>query len=190
MKRGLAVALVALSTLAASTAANAISIDIGQAVVGGGAGFIGDGSKIKFDANIAEESATFTLPSIPGQQYAIEVTGHNDSSASFFRFFIDADGPGPGAFLPIGSNFNFGSGFSTVTLPTFTDLGASDFFRIVNDGTGNTAGQITGLSLVAAPSVTPLSATPLPAAFPLFASGLGVMGLLGWRRKRKNAAAA
>ena len=32
-------------------------------------------------------------------------------------------------------------------------------------------------------------ATPLPAALPLFAGGLGVMGLLGWRRKRKNGAA-
>ena len=34
------------------------------------------------------------------------------------------------------------------------------------------------------------SATPLPAALPLFASGLGALGLLGWRRKRKNAALA
>ncbi len=31
--------------------------------------------------------------------------------------------------------------------------------------------------------------TPLPAALPLFASGLGAMGVLGWRRKRKKAAA-
>jgi hypothetical protein len=31
--------------------------------------------------------------------------------------------------------------------------------------------------------------TPLPAALPLFASGLGAFGLLGWRRKRKKAAA-
>ena len=30
-------------------------------------------------------------------------------------------------------------------------------------------------------------ATPLPAALPLFAGGLGAMGLLGWRRKRKAA---
>jgi len=29
------------------------------------------------------------------------------------------------------------------------------------------------------------TATPLPAALPLFAAGLGAMGLLGWRRKRK-----
>ena len=31
--------------------------------------------------------------------------------------------------------------------------------------------------------------TPLPAALPLFASGLGALGLLGWRRKRKASAA-
>ncbi len=33
------------------------------------------------------------------------------------------------------------------------------------------------------------AATPLPAAFPLFATGLGALGLLGWRRKRKAQAA-
>jgi hypothetical protein len=31
--------------------------------------------------------------------------------------------------------------------------------------------------------------TPLPAALPLFATSLGALGLLGWRRKRKAAAA-
>ena len=30
--------------------------------------------------------------------------------------------------------------------------------------------------------------TPLPAALPLFATGLGALGLLGWRRKRKQTA--
>jgi hypothetical protein len=37
-------------------------------------------------------------------------------------------------------------------------------------------------------SVAPTT-TPLPAALPLFATGLGALGLLGWRRKRKHAAA-
>jgi hypothetical protein len=35
-----------------------------------------------------------------------------------------------------------------------------------------------------------LSSVPLPAALPLFATGLGALGLLGWRRKRKAQAAA
>jgi hypothetical protein len=33
------------------------------------------------------------------------------------------------------------------------------------------------------------SAVPLPAALPLFATGLAGLGLLGWRRKRKDIAA-
>jgi hypothetical protein len=31
-----------------------------------------------------------------------------------------------------------------------------------------------------------LTATPLPAALPLFATSLGALGLLGWRRKRRH----
>jgi hypothetical protein len=37
-------------------------------------------------------------------------------------------------------------------------------------------------------SATTTTTTPLPAALPLFATGLGAMGLLSWRRKRKAAA--
>jgi hypothetical protein len=48
--------------------------------------------------------------------------------------------------------------------------------------------QLTNLATVSI-VVTPVTTTPLPAALPLFATGLGVMGLLGWRRKRKGAAA-
>ena len=35
-----------------------------------------------------------------------------------------------------------------------------------------------------------VAATPLPAALPLFAGGLGALGLLGWRRKRNAKAVA
>jgi Big-like domain-containing protein/PEP-CTERM motif-containing protein len=34
------------------------------------------------------------------------------------------------------------------------------------------------------------NAVPLPAALPLFASGAGVLGFIGWRRKKKAAALA
>jgi hypothetical protein len=37
-------------------------------------------------------------------------------------------------------------------------------------------------------TLTPLIQTPLPAALPLFASGLSALGLLGWWRKRKAVA--
>ena len=33
----------------------------------------------------------------------------------------------------------------------------------------------------------PVATTPLPAALPLFATGLGALGLLGWRRKKTAA---
>ena len=36
---------------------------------------------------------------------------------------------------------------------------------------------------------TEIAATPLPATLPLFATSIFAMGLFGWRRKRKNAAA-
>jgi len=39
-------------------------------------------------------------------------------------------------------------------------------------------------------SVAAISAVPLPAALPLYGAGLAVMGLVGWRRKRKEAQAA
>ena len=40
---------------------------------------------------------------------------------------------------------------------------------------------ISGLAEIA-------SETPLPPALPLFATGLGALGLIGWRKKRKQAA--
>jgi hypothetical protein len=44
----------------------------------------------------------------------------------------------------------------------------------------------TGAAIFA---TVPPAPVPLPTALPLFASGLGAFGLLGWRRKRKAAAA-
>ena len=53
----------------------------------------------------------------------------------------------------------------------------------------NRVGDLTDL-LVESSSTTfvPVSEVPVPPALPLFATGLGALGLLGWRRKRKQAA--
>jgi hypothetical protein len=44
-----------------------------------------------------------------------------------------------------------------------------------------------GCNPLAGALATGFATTPLPGAFPLFASGLGLMGMLYWRRKRKVA---
>jgi hypothetical protein len=176
-----AVAAALVVATACANVAQAATVPIDSAILSGGASFIAGDSRIKFDPNIAGETATFTLPSIPGTQYSIQVTGQNNQSSSFFQFLVDRDGPGPSGFVQLGNNVNFGNGFNTITLATFTDLGTSDFFRIVNGGTGNSGGQISGLSI---------TAVPLPATLPLFAAGAGVLGLLGRRRKRKAPATA
>jgi hypothetical protein len=178
LRNSLATFVILSGRITVPVVARADTIDLSQAVLAGGAGSIGGGSKIKFDAQVTGESATFTLPSIPGGQYAIQVTGHKDASSSYFQFLIDADGSGPGGFVQLGENLNFGSGFATLTLPTFTDLGATDFLRIVNGGTGNTAGQITGLSLSPVPGA--IVGTGLPAL--LIACG----GLIVLARQRQQ----
>jgi hypothetical protein len=48
----------------------------------------------------------------------------------------------------------------------------------------------SGGQFVFSPGVFSVSSTPIPAALPLFASGLGGLGLLGWHRKRTVASAA
>jgi hypothetical protein len=49
-----------------------------------------------------------------------------------------------------------------------------------------------GFTLLISPDIgneLPPAATPVPAALPLFATGLGTLGLFGWRRRRLQAAA-
>ena len=63
-----------------------------------------------------------------------------------------------------------------------------DITRVVYEILSNSSGvtqpvAINQMSVVVDPVV------PIPAALPLFATGLGALGLLGWRRKRKNASA-
>ena len=68
--------------------------------------------------------------------------------------------------------------------------GATNAFELFDAGVSSAGGLtviVSGSSMSgdAFTSNTIGTATPLPAALPLFATGLGAMGLLGWRRKRK-----
>ena len=164
-----------------ATEAATLTLDLSTAVVTGGAGFIANEGRLKFDANTPGQTATFTFPSVQGEQYSITLTGQNNQSTSFFQFLIDADGAGPGGFVQLGSNFNFGTGFNRITLPAFTDVGTSDFFRIVNGGTANnSAGQISGISVVAVPG--PL----VGAGIPGLVLACGVLMILRRRRHAQS----
>ena len=69
-----------------------------------------------------------------------------------------------------GFTCEFDTGNSSIVASGYTQTGTqSTFFASAADS-----------SVSAAPN-----ATPLPAGLPLFATGLGTLGLLGWRRKRK-----
>jgi len=52
------------------------------------------------------------------------------------------------------------------------------------------AGGLTSATPFAAISAPPPAVVPLPAALPLFGTGLGILGFLGWRRRRKLAESA
>jgi hypothetical protein len=88
-------------------------------------------------------------------------------------------------------SFNDGSGHHVLTIDSlgvnggveywgFTDSSAFSSLTIIDFGGDNFG--IDGISF----NKGQLAPTPLPAALPLFASGLGLLGLLGWRSKKKK----
>jgi hypothetical protein len=104
-------------------------------------------------------------------------------SANTFNLFFNFSDPNPSFFFAdagengqLGFDGNAGGGD---ILAAFGGGNIGDIFPIF----GN-------LPFAIDPTPFADNATPLPATFPLFASGLATLGLLGWRRKKKAAALA
>jgi hypothetical protein len=141
-------------------------------------------------------ATTFTLSDVTYSGGTL--TGTFDFNAGVFsNFDIVATGAAPGGDV-FNTNFN-----STPTALIATNSSNSSellvltlFAALPTSPDTVTGGHVscliscpTGELPVSGGSVVAVSAVPLPAALPLFASGLGALGLLGWRRKRKAQAA-
>jgi len=89
-----------------------------------------------------------------------------------------------------GMYVNFG-GIEPNNAPSaiYLNIGYSGYAGIANGEWADAAGGVTtnGYDPVQG-YIVEFDVTPIPAALPLFATGLGALGLLGWRRKRKAAA--
>jgi hypothetical protein len=109
------------------------------------------------------------------------------ASYGTFMYAQEIGGSAAGGVTDIGNHCSLG----TCTVVLGTNQARFDFFADASGNTFNGAGSalITTTNptfIEAGNSTTTLtSTTPLPAALPLFATGLGALGLLGWRRKRK-----
>jgi hypothetical protein len=83
--------------------------------------------------------------------------------------------------LPVSSLSSYAGG-SIITAVLYD---SADGFEAPIASCGEAAAAAVACGSLTAESTTPPSGTPLPAALPLFATGLGALGLLGWRRKRR-----
>ena len=90
--------------------------------------------------------------------------------------------------IPFDLSINYSDTLTIIGGETLSFIEGGSLWQVVVNGLtlGPSAGGTMYANLTAQVSDPP--AAPLPAALPLFASGLGAIGLFGWLRRRKNAA--
>jgi hypothetical protein len=144
-----------------------------SAVICGGGGALGSSCFAEFGLDSSVIGISQNLTTIPGASYVVDFW--------FFHFS--------------GTPSSFVATFDGNTLLSLTNPTTAPFteFSFVVTAAGTTATLAfafhddPGVLLLDEVSV---SQTPIPAALPLFVSGLGALGLIGWRRKKKAALAA
>jgi len=122
-----------------------------------------------------------------GFNVAIDVnTAQNGETLQLFQVIVNGvvrdSFTGP---APIGNPTNNGNGFADFTLNTVAPFAATD--QVLFHAVWNNASD-GGESFFIVPAG--VSQIPIPGALPLFATGLGGLGLLTWRRKKKAASLA
>jgi hypothetical protein len=90
-------------------------------------------------------------------------------------------------FSPSSANFVLSNGFSTTIDPTLGDLHTQFLGFLSSTAFNQITFTVPDTASFVVENVT-TAVTPIPATLPLFAAGLGSMGLLAWRRRRSPAA--
>jgi hypothetical protein len=121
-----------------------------------------------------EESGTpFSFTNVEATTFQVGAA-FNPTTHAFVNHFLGD------TFHDIG-NFDLSNGVAIVGSP-FGE--PTPLEGVVNGTTFSVNGRLVITPVVGNVGAPP-PATPLPAAFPLFATGLGALGLLSWHRKRK-----
>jgi hypothetical protein len=155
---------------------------------------------------VTPPSSAFTYGAnvtLPTTQFILTASGNENITAAFSAQYhavgFDAyfNGLGPltltveGSGVPIATLVIPGLGLDPAT--NLADRGYLGFtsdqlitgFKWVATGSDTVNTGFSGISVQSSPVTSPV---PLPGALPLFATGLGTLGLLGWRRKKKAVA--
>ena len=181
MKKLLVAAIIFAAILVSAAPVHAVSFNFSftnQFPLGGVNGTVTGRIDGLADTGTSAATAVFITSSPAGLFYPLTASDNILSQPSVF----------------IGSNsFTVTNGVLTAEnfSAQFPIANTSEFFALLLNSAlpqfhANRFGPTTDF-LVESTSAT-FSQVPLPAALPLFATGLGVLGLLGWRRKRKTLA--
>jgi len=167
-------ALVAIMAISANERLAALPYSLGQ---------FGNGDTTHFDIPTifgpSEDELNF-LVLVPDGTVFPDITIHFDPVPNFQSLTVqvirDAEPPTAPTGSPSGFTFTYDDPRNISVGDTFV------FYTLVVD----TSVDLEPTFYTGALSIgVPLLETPLPAALPLFATGLGGLGLLGWRRRRK-----
>jgi hypothetical protein len=135
----------------------------------------------------------FDVTNVTGTIYGYPITGLDSGYAIPDQQIY----PGGPPFVDYGGvAFDAFNGTTSVAFNIFYDTSTTDDYACGLVGYCLIGPGIPGSTGLGPPRDTDMpitfnlvAATPLPAALPLFATGLGALGLFGWRRRRINAAA-